>query len=73
MVRIMDLIGHYESFRRILKNNVIQYDVTLIHVAERGKIHVASSKKRFPNIERNIHKYIIIQLLNSVLADMRNY
>ena len=32
-------IRHYESFRRILKNNVSRYDVKLIYAAfaERGK------------------------------------
>ena len=45
-------IRHYESFRRILKNNVTRYDVTLIYAGfvNTGKIQMGSSKGRFADL-----------------------
>ena len=45
-------IQHYESFRRISKNNVTSYDIALIYVSfvNMGKIQMASSKERFANL-----------------------
>ena len=42
----------YESFRRILKNNVTRYDVALIYVGfvNTEKIQMASSKERFADL-----------------------
>ena len=44
-------IRHYESFRRILKNNVTRYDVTLIYAVfvNTGKIQM----ERFADLLKN--------------------
>ena len=48
-------VRNYESFRRILKNNVTRYDVTLIYTGfvNTGKIQIASSKERYADLSLN--------------------
>ena len=51
---------HRESFRRVLRNNVTRYDVTLIYAgfAQReGGIQMACSKKGLPILKEILNNY----------------